>query len=105
MSVKDSFLAPPPTSKTEFLCVFSSSLLLRHAGSTTGAFPSDSVRQQAEAWLDKCLPVLNGLLFTKPGNKAWLLSQTSLPRGLAPTEVRVSRNPLPPQCMPFCPLT
>ncbi len=41
--------------------------------------PSEEVRGQAEAWLDKCLPVLNGLLFTKPANKAWLLAQTALP--------------------------
>jgi hypothetical protein len=27
----------------------------------------------ALAWLDKCLPVLNGLLITRPENKRWLL--------------------------------
>jgi hypothetical protein len=33
----------------------------------------------ALAWLDKCLPVLNGLIITRPENKRWLLQSGDAP--------------------------
>ena len=40
---------------------------------TSGLFLTSS---HALAWLDKCLPVLNGLIITRADNKRWLLQSS-----------------------------
>ncbi len=50
--------------------LFATDLQSRAESSSHNMFASSP---HALAWLDKCLPVLNGLLITRPSNKQWLL--------------------------------